>query len=183
MDDEQIIALYQKRNETAVNKSSEKYGRYCSTIADNILHCKKDTEECVNDTWLRAWNAIPPEKPGRLSVFLGRITRNLAIDRYRNRHSRKHGGDQVALCLDELSECVGDGSTIEDRVELKELMNKFLESLPENQRNIFMYRYWYILSVSQISVRCSMTEGAVKMTLARIRTNLRKYLTEEGVPL
>lgn len=98
-----------------IKESKTKYGIYCSTIAGNILHSAEDTEECVNDTWLHAWNSIPPEKPCRLSVFLGRITRNLAIDRYRRNKSQKHGGGQAALCIDELSECIGENSPVEDR--------------------------------------------------------------------
>ena len=130
MEDKHIIDLYWQKDQAAIKESDAKYGAYCSTIADNILHSQEDTEECVNDTWLRAWNAIPPEKPKRLSVFFGRITRNLAIDRYRRDRAQKYGGGQTALCLDELGECIGEESTIEDRLALRELINSFLSALP-----------------------------------------------------
>ena len=125
MEDIHIIKLYWQRDESAIKESQTKYGSYCITIANNILHSSQDTEECVNDTWFRAWNTIPPEKPRRLSVFLGKITRNLAIDKYRRDKSQKYGKGQIALCLDELGECIGENNPIEDRIALKELLNLF----------------------------------------------------------
>ncbi|MCR5274235.1 MAG: RNA polymerase subunit sigma-70, partial [Clostridiales bacterium] len=119
MEDKSIIELYFQRDEKAIKESQNKYGSYCRAIAHNILHSKEDTEECVNDTWLRSWNSMPPDKPNRLSVYFGRITRNLAIDRYRKERSMKHGGGQIAICLDELSECIGESTSIEDTVALK----------------------------------------------------------------
>lgn len=181
MEDTHIIELYWQRNEMAIKESKTKYGAYCGTIAGNILHSAEDTEECVNDTWLHAWNSIPPEKPCRLSVFLGRITRNLAIDRYRRNKFQKHGGGQAALCIDELSECIGENSPVEDRAALNELLNIFLSSLPEKNRNIFLLRYWYFIPVRDIARRCGMTEGAVKMILQRVRSKLKEYLEKEGV--
>lgn len=125
MEDIHIIELYWQRDESAIKESQTKYGSYCITIANNILHSSQDTEECVNDTWFRAWNTMPPEKPRRLSVFLGKITRNLAIDKYRRDKSQKYGKGQIALCLDELGECIGENNPIEDRIALKELLNLF----------------------------------------------------------
>lgn len=181
MEDLQIIELYWKRDESAINESRSKYGGYCSTIANNILHSAEDTEECVNDTWFRAWKTLPPEKPNRLAVFLGRITRNLAIDRYRRDRSQKYGGGQITLCLDELGECIGEDSPIEDRIALRELLDCFLFSLPEKNRNIFLLRYWYMMPVAEIAKRNDITEGSVKMILQRVRNKLKDYLEKEGV--
>ncbi len=119
MEDILIIELYWKRDGSAVSESQIKYGSYCSSIADNILHSPEDTAECVNDTWLRAWDSMPPQKPSRLALFFGRITRNLAIDRYRSNRSQKYGGGQTALCLEELGKCIGEECPIEDRLALR----------------------------------------------------------------
>ena len=181
MEDSGIIELYWQRDENAINESDNKYGPYCSTIARNIIHSEEDTEECVNDTWMRAWNAMPPERPNRLAVFFGRITRNLAIDRYRREKSQKYGGGQVKLCLDELTECVGDGSSMDDRIALRELINTFLHELPEKNCEIFLCRYWYMMPVNVIAKRCGMTEGAVKMTLSRVRSRMKEYFEKEGI--
>lgn len=181
MEDLYIIELYWQRDESAIKESQTKYGGYCSTIANNILHSSEDTEECVNDTWFRAWNTMPPEKPNRLAVFLGKITRNLAIDKYRRDKSQKYGGGQIALCLDELGECIGENSPIEDRVALKELLDCFLSELPDKNRDIFLLRYWYLMPISEIAKRNNTTEGAVKKILQRIREKLKDYLEKEGV--
>ena len=181
MEDLEIIDLYWQRDASAINESRTKYGGYCTTIANNILHSAEDTEECVNDTWFRAWNIMPPEKPSRLAVFLGKITRNLAIDRYRRDKSQKYGGGQIELCLDELEECIGEDNPIEDKFALKELLNDFLRSLPENNKNIFLLRYWYMMPIAEIAKRNDISEGAVKMILQRIRDKLRAYLEKEGV--
>ncbi len=182
MEDERIIELYFARDDSAIKASSEKYGSYCSAIAQNILNCHEDTEECVNDTWLRAWNAIPPTRPSRLSVFLGRITRNLALDRYRKDNSQKYTGSRTALCLEELSECIGQEDTsIEDDLVLRDLLEHFLTSIPTRDKDIFLYRYWYFLSVEEIAERCRISAGAVKMNLMRTRKKLKELLDKEGV--
>ena len=180
MEDLQIIELYWNRDETAIKESQVKYGSYCSSIAYHILHSAEDAEECVNDTWLRAWNAMPPAKPNRLGIFFGKITRNLAIDQYRKERSEKYGGGQAALCLDELEECIGENHSIEDRIALAELLNHFLKELPQNKREVFLLRYWYLMPVSEIGKRCGISEGAVKKTLQRLRENLKAYLETEG---
>lgn len=181
MEDHQIIQLYWQRDEAAIKESRSKYGAYCFTIAERILHTHEDSEECVNDTWFRAWNTMPPEKPCRLAVFFGRITRNLAIDRYRRSKSQKYGGGQTALCLEELRECIGEESPVENRIILRELLNTFLRSLPEQTREIFLLRYWYFLPVSEIAQRLRLSEGAVKMKLQRARRRLRDELEKEGI--
>lgn len=181
MDDNNIIELYWQRDQSAVKESQKKYGAYCNTIAVNILNSAEDSEECVNDTWLRAWNAIPPEKPERLRVFLGRITRNLAIDKYRKRRAEKNGGGQIAVCLDELGECIGEDSPIEDRVALRELINSFLIALTDKNRDVFLLRYWYMMPIQKIAERHGISEGAVKMILQRVRNKLKEHLEREGV--
>lgn len=181
MEDNKIIELYWQRDESAIRECQIKYGAYCGTIANNILCSAEDSEECVNDTWLRVWNVIPPQKPSRLSVFLGKITRNLAIDKYRKGNSQKYGGGQTALCLEELSECIGESSPIEDRIALRELLNSFLRELPEKNRNIFLLRYWYLMPVSEIAQRYDLSEGAVKMILQRIRNKQKSHFEKEGV--
>lgn len=180
MEDSHIIELYWQRDEAAIRESQIKYGGYCSTIANNILHSAEDTEECVNDTWLRAWNVMPPEKPNRLAVFFGRITRNLAIDKYRKDRSQKYGGGQTPLCLDELSECISENRPIEDRIAFKEQLNRFLNDLPEKNRVLFLLRYWHFMSIAEIAEQYGISEGAVKMTLRRVREKLKDYLEQEG---
>lgn len=183
MDDEKIIGLYWQRDQQAIGESREKYGAYCGTIAENILHSKEDTEECLNDTWARAWESIPPERPRRLGVFLGRLCRNLAIDKWRHQRSGKQGGGQTALCLEELSECIGEEQQIEDRLALREALNAFLRAQTEKNRKIFLLRYWYMLPVAEVARRCGMSEGAVKMQLSRLRNKLKESLDKEGVAL
>ncbi|MBQ5335368.1 MAG: RNA polymerase sigma factor [Oscillospiraceae bacterium] len=183
MKDKEIIDLYWARDEAAIRESEISYGAYCGKVADNILHSERDSEECVNDTWLRAWNALPPERPNRLRLFFARITRNLALDRLRRKQSLKAGGGQVAVCLDELSEIIGDEEAFPERLALRELIEQFLESLSAKQREMFMLRYWYIQPVSEIAERYQVSEGAVKMTLQRVREKMRAYLIEEGITL
>ena len=183
MKDSNIIDLFCARDEAAIRESEKSYGAYCGKVADNILHSARDAEECVNDTWLRAWNAIPPERPNRLGLFFARITRNLALDKWRRSQSQRAGGGQTAACLDELSEIIGEEAAFPERLALKELIERFLEDLPSRQREMFMLRYWYIQPVAEIAKRCQVSEGAVKMTLQRVRDKMRAYLTEEGITL
>ena len=180
MKDSDIVELYFKREEAAIAETESKYGIYCKAIAKNILGSEEDSEECVSDTWLKAWNSIPPAQPCRLSLFLGRITRNLAIDKYRIRTAEKRKNNETALCLEELEECVGSGDSIADTVVLKESLNRFLSRQKSREREIFMLRYMYMFSVSEISVRMGIKEGAVKMSLSRLRLKLRDFLIKEG---
>ena len=182
MDDRQIVALYWERSEDAIAESAKKYGGYCTAIANRILHSPEDTEECVNDTWVRAWNAIPPERPSRLELFLGTITRNLALDRFRKKQRQKAGRGEVPLCLDELLECVGDWEADpENRIALQDAMNRFLDTLTPDARVIFMLRYWHFLEIREIAQARGMSTGAVKMSLSRTRAALKEFLTKEEI--
>lgn len=183
MDDENIVQLYWERNETAISESSKKYGLYCSSIANNILKDKSDAEECVNDTWLHAWNAMPPQKPSILSTFLGKITRNLSFDLYKKLHRDKRGGGNIEVALDELAECVSGNDDTERQIEEKELrkeINNFVLALPEKKRYMFILRYWYVDNIPEIAARLNMTENNVSVSLARVRSKLKDYLIERG---
>lgn len=183
MDDSQIIQLYWDRNEQAISETAAKYGSYCTAIARNILGNHVDAEECVNDTYLNAWNAIPPHRPKLLSAFLGKITRNLSFNRYKYNTADKRGGGELPAVLDELAGCVSGNEDAAMSYEYKELVaaiNAFLGTLPSEKRNLFVCRYWYTDSISDIAARYDMTCGAVSMTLSRLRTKLHKYLLERG---
>jgi RNA polymerase sigma-70 factor (ECF subfamily) len=185
MDDAKIVQLYFDRNEQAIPATADKYGNYCTSIAKNILGNHEDAEECVNDTYLNTWNAIPPHRPKMLSTFLGKIVRNLAFNRYKHNTADKRGGGEITAVLDELAGCVSDNE-VEHAYEHKELVaaiNDFLGSLPAEKRNIFVCRYWYTDSISDIAVRFDMTYSAVSMTLNRLRTKLHDYLIERGYEL
>ena len=184
MEDSQIIDLYWARLEQAIQETDTKYGGYCRAIAHNILKSMEDSEECVSDTWLRAWNAMPPQRPSILSSFLGRITRNLSFDRCRRQNAEKRGGGALPLALDELSECVPAGGSVEqtmDERELGQAIDRFLRTIPEKQCSLFLRRYWYAESISQIAERYSLKENTVKSILFRTREQLRKFLQKEGV--
>ena len=183
MEDREIIALYWARKERALEETDRKYGSYCWTIAFNILRNREDTEECVNDTWMRAWNAIPPNRPAILSAFLGRITRNLSLDRYKAGKTEKRGGGRMKMTLEELSECLPSSQDVEQTVmeaELACLIDRFLRTLPEKECCIFLRRYWYVDTTLEIANRYKMSEGTVKSTLHRTRQKLKLYLEQEG---
>lgn len=183
MEDERIVQLYWDRDETAISESSAKYGAYCAAIAHNILHSAPDEEECVSDTWLHAWNAMPPHRPSVLSTFLGKITRRLSFDRYKKLHRKKRGSGQMDAVLDELAECVSGRDDTErqwDEKELAEEIGRFLQDLPEDKRALFILRYWHVLSVSDIAKRMKMSENNVSVALNRLRGKLKAHLTERG---
>ena len=183
MDDEKIVQLYFERNEQAIQETSDKYGNYCTSIAKNILGNNEDAEECVNDTYLNTWNSIPPHKPKMLSTFLGKIVRNLSFNRYKYNNADKRGGGELPFVLDELAECISGNDNPADAFEMKELIstiNKFLSTLPEFKRNIFIRRYWYTDSIVDIAKRYGIETTAVSMMLNRIRYKLRNYLIEQG---
>lgn len=186
MDDVKIVDLYWDRNESAISESSKKYGAYCSSIAYNILHNDADTEECVNDTWLHAWNAIPPQRPVTLSTFLGKITRNLSFDIYRKNHRQKRRFGNMTEVLDELAECVSDKEDVDSKWAAEELIreiNNFLLSLPKEKRYIFILRYWYADSIADIAERMKVSENNISVSLNRIRSSLKEYLVERGYEL
>lgn len=186
MDDKQILDLYWERSENAIVETANKYGKYCHYIAYNILHNDEDSEECVNDTYLKAWGVIPPQRPNRLSTFLGKITRNLSLDKYKERHAKKRGDGQVSLALEELQECIPAESSVEDAIDdmaLTELLNEFLASLQSEARRIFMQRYWYLCSIREIAQDFQISESKVKMSLLRSRNALKSMLEKEGIAL
>ncbi len=182
MDDKIIIAHYWERNECAISETSEKYGLFCKSIAENILNNKEDARECVNDTYLKLWNSIPPNRPGNFPAFIGKIVRNLAFDRYVRNKALKRGGGQISIVLDELEECIPDKSADAecDENELKEVIEAFVKSLSYRNRKIFVRRYWYTQSVREISEKMNMSENSVSAVLMRIRKKLHKYLVERG---
>ncbi len=186
MQDDQIVDLYWSRDEQAITESQRSYGSYCHSIAFRILRDREDTDECVNDTWLRAWNAMPPSRPGRLALFLGTITRNLSLDRWKEKRAKKRGSGEMMLALDELAECVPDRHSTEDAVEtaeLERLLNEFLHTLPERDCNVFLRRYWYVEEYSSIAKRYGMKLSTVKTSLFRTRGRLRTFLEKEGIIL
>lgn len=186
MEDSRIVELYWKRDADAIPATSEKYGGYCACIARNILGSEEDAEECVNDTWLGAWNSMPPHRPSVLSAFLGKITRNLSFNRRQRDRAEKRGGGELPLVLDELSECVSGNDSVEgewDRKELLSAIDAFLDGLAPEKRMVFVCRYWYADSVGSIAARMGMTENHVSMTLTRLRRKLQEHLTKGGFEL
>ena len=174
--------LYWSRDERAIQYTDEKYHIYCHAIADRILRSMTDAEECVNDTWLRAWNAMPPQRPSNLRLFLGRITRNLSLDRYRRLHADKRGGGEMTELLEEIETCASDRDTVFEEVHKKELaerLNRFLGQLPQRDRVIFLKRYFYAMSVQDIARQLGITENNTSKILSRTRDKLKSYL-EEG---
>ncbi|MBR1780866.1 MAG: sigma-70 family RNA polymerase sigma factor [Oscillospiraceae bacterium] len=183
MEDTEIVALYWARNEAAIPATAEKYGPYCTTVALRILPLPQDAEECVNDTWLRTWNAVPPQRPALLRPFLAKITRNLAFDRYREATARKRGGGELPLALEELGECVSDRDTEGEALahELSAAIDAFLRALPRRERSIFLRRYFYVDSCADIARRFGLRESTVRVQLHRTRAKLRDFLREEGL--
>lgn len=184
MDDNGIIDLYWARSEKAISETDARYGKLCYGIAYNILSNREDSEESVNDTYLAAWNTMPPKRPNALSAFLGKITRYISLDRWKRRSASKRGGGQTTLALDELEECVSGGENPEERLARKELLalvNRFLGDLPETERRVFVCRYWYLDSISEIAQRFDFTESKVKTMLHRTRQKLSHQLEKEGM--
>ncbi len=183
MEDKDIINLYYARAQSAISETSAKYGKYCFRIAYNILSNKEDSEESVNDTYLAAWNNIPPQYPTFLAAFLGKITRNISLNRWKYRSTAKRGGGEVALALEELEDCISGCEDVEAayiRKELQACINEFLEDLPETERKVFVCRYWYLESVPKIAERFEFSQSKVTSMLHRTRGKLRVYLEQEG---
>jgi RNA polymerase sigma-70 factor (ECF subfamily) len=183
VDDKSIVDLYFSRDQEAITQTDKKYGHYCYRIAYNILTNKEDAEESVSDTYVAAWRAIPPRRPSVLSTFLGKITRHIAIDRWRERNASKRGGGEVPLALEELQDCVAGMQNVEMDYERKEIIKayvKFLDALPVTERRVFLCRYWYVDSVEAIADKFGFSQSKVKTMLHRTRAKLRKQLAEEG---
>ena len=183
MEDSQIVDLYWQKDANAIKESDTKYGAYCFAIADNILRNSEDSEECVNDTWLHAWNAMPPQKPSKLRLFLAKITRNLSFNRFNARSAQKRGSGEIVLVLDELTECIAHAGSAEEEYEVKELeqcIRLFVQALPQRERNVFVRRYFYTEPVAAIAKRYNLTESNALAILSRTRKKLKTHLTREG---
>jgi len=183
MEDSEIVELYWRRSEQAIRESSSKYGSYCLSIANNILSNLQDSEECVNSTWLNAWNAIPPQRPNRLSAFFAKITRNLSINKLKARTAEKRSGNEATLAIDELNECLSASDNVEteyQRNELGEKISIFLHTLPERECNMFIRRYFYVQPIGEIAAHYHLKESNVLVILSRTRKKLRLYLQKEG---
>ncbi len=183
MEDVRIIELYWARSQDAITQTKTKYGRLIFSIAMRILRVSEDALECENDTYLKAWNSMPPQRPDNLSAYLGKISRNLSLDRYEREHAQKRGGSQVPLILDELEECIPSAPDGGMPLELRDLLNRFLESQTERARVLFVRRYWFGDSVKEIAEQYQLGESLVKMTLLRSRNALRALLEKEGVSI
>ena len=184
MDDKNILKLYWSRSEQAIEETDRKYGHYCYQIAYNILGNREESEERVSDAYLAAWNHIPPEYPHILSAYLGKITRNLALKRWRSLKAEKRGGGQTNLALEELDQCLSDGKSLEEQVDGKELakaINQFLDVLEERERSVFLCRYWYFHSIEEIAQQFSFSKSKVTSMLYRTRGKLQKELKKEGL--
>lgn len=183
MTDEQIVELYWERDESALAATQQKYSRYLTKIAYNILTDMEDSLECVNDTYLRAWKAIPPNRPTVLSTFLGKITRRTAIDVLRRKSRDKRIPSEYLFSLSELAECVSDENSIEGQIEaevLAKAINAYLRTISKEARQLFIGRYYYLDSLKEVAEYCGMSESKAKSMLYRIRCGLKAYLEQEG---
>lgn len=182
MEDYQIVNLYWARQEQAIEFSDQKYGRMLRSMSQSLLDSRQDAEECVNDTYLDAWNAMPTARPDHLGAFLSKITRRISIDRYRTAHRQKRGGEDTLT--EELCECVPDSDTVEKQYQnqmLSQALDRFLASLTREKRVMFIRRYFFSASIAQISVMMQLSESKVKVTLHRTREALRNFLEKEGL--
>ena len=183
MDDKQIVDLYFARKEQAIRETAKKYGKYCFAIARNILQNSSDAEETVNDTYMGAWNSIPPHRPAMLSTYLGKITRRLALKRWTANRTQKRGGSEIALALEELVGCIPSDFDVESRInedELTQILNDFVRNLPNPESHVFLCRYWYLDSIEAIARRFDFSQSKVKSMLSRTRKKLYAHLQKEG---
>lgn len=186
MTDGEIIELYFRRDERAIAATQERFGKYCEKIARNILADEQDALECVNDVYLKVWENIPPERPDILAAYLATITRRTALSRYRRENAGKRGGGEVALILDELSELVSDGRSVEKTAENHQLIasiNRFLDALSEMSRRVFVLRFVCCESVRDIARRFGKSENSISVSLNRTKKQLKKHLDKEGFDL
>lgn len=186
MEDEAILELYFARDEAAIVETNRKYGGYCFSVANAVLDCREDAEETVSDTWLQTWDAIPPQRPKFLRLFLAKITRNLAFTRWRKKNALRRGGGETELALEELAGCIPGGERVDDRLNARELastIRRFLNTLPEREQDIFLRRYFFLEESTVIAARYGMKRANVLRILSRTRTRLKDYLTREGYDL
>lgn len=186
MTDDEIIELYNQRDERAIKETQTAYGKYCEKIARNILGDEQEARECANDTLLKAWENIPPERPQIFSAYLAAITRNDAILRYRRETAEKRGKSTVPLILDDFAEMLPNSTNVEQTAEHREILaeiNRYIGTLPEVNRNIFVLRFFCFEEISDIAVRMGMRKKAVSATLYRTKKQIRKHLIEEGYSL
>ncbi len=186
MDDKEIVRLYFDRDVRAIEETAAKYRNYCIFVAINILQNSEDAEECLNDALHSVWNSIPPKRPENLRTYIGKIVRNLSFDRYRKNNSEKRGKGDIKAVLDEISEIVSGKDTPEAEIDRKELtkdINRFLGEIAKETRRIFIMRYWYAMSVSDIAEKVGKTETNVSVILNRVRSSLKSYLSERGYEL
>lgn len=184
MDDTRIIALFFSRDENAIVQSDVKYGQYCRSISYNILNDHQDAEECTNDTYLQAWNTIPPTKPENLKAYLGRIVRNVSLNKFKAKKTQKRKSNEFSAAYDELENVLSSGQSIDkfiDEMHLKDLIETFLDKQTKENRKIFLARYWYFESITEISTKLGVSESKTKMSLLRMRNSLRNFLEQEGV--
>lgn len=183
MDDQQIVSLYWQRQEAAIQETERKYSRYLTKIAYNILADTEDSRESVNDTYLAAWNSMPPHRPTELSTYLGKLTRRISIDRFRYRNREKRRESEYTVSLSELEDCVSGGDTTQNAVNEKLLADAigiFLRLQPEEYRNAFIGRYYFMDPLKEVARYCGMTESKCRTVLFRMRQNLKEYLCGEG---
>jgi RNA polymerase sigma factor, sigma-70 family len=186
MEDSKIIELYWARSEDAISETAHKYGRYCHYISYNILHSNEDAEECVNETYLGAWKSIPPHRPQRLATFLGKITRNLSLNRFKQYTADKRGNGQTEFVLSELEDCIPEPRSVEqaiDEIIVVKSIEQFLYAQPKMKRIIFIRRYWYLNAIRDIAEQYGMSESKVTSILFRLRRELKCHLEKEGIVL
>ena len=184
MEDKAIVDLYWQRSDRAIPETECKYGGYCHTVAMRIVNNREDAEECVNDTWLGAWNSMPENRPSSLAPYLAKLTRWLSLTRVKAQNRIKRGGNEVTVSLEELDGELGEGTDLAQQIELKELaeyLNSFLSELPEEERRVFLARYWYVASIHEISEKSGYSESKIKSMLLRTRRKLKKALEDAGL--
>ncbi len=183
MEDQQIVALYWQRNPEAIGQSRQKYGAYCFSVANQILASPEDSEECVNDTWLNAWNGMPPHRPDVLRIFLAKITRRIAFNRFKSRTAQKRGGGEITAVLEELEECLAGGADVEEEVVAKELgecIRQFVRGLPAREGDVFSRRYFFTERIQDIAQAYGLTPNNIMVILSRVRKKLKTHLEKEG---
>lgn len=184
MDDKEIIELYFARDPNGILETERKYGALCQKVSYNILGNREDAEECVSDTYMAAWNSIPPQRPGLLKAYLMKIVRNFSLMRVRERSAQKHGGGELPLALEELGDIFPSSDSVEQAYEGKELakaVSGFLRTLPQSERDIFLCRYWHFASIADIARKLGCTQSKVKTSLFRTRKKLLTYLKKEDL--